>query len=199
MIAMTRPSHWTERFQCDIDTLIAAALSTDYAVDLLVAFSNAATRHGDPAWITALSMQLLTWYDHPEHQHTAAQMTTALVAAAPANERDAILRKLLAASKGPQFSFLQGALTAVDSEWSAETTRLAFERLEQRIDMGDVEYTRPRDTFAHWGARVDVPTASRALERILQRIADKSPWRNALETLRDIIEFRLAMRLELST
>jgi hypothetical protein len=144
-------------------------------------------------------MQLLTWYDHAEHQGTAAQLTTALVAAAPSSERDAILRKLLAASKATQFSFLQGALAAADSEWSAETTRLAFERLEQRTGSGDSDYMRPRDTFAHWAARVDVPTASRALESILQRLADKSPWRNALEALNDNIEFRLAMRQELST
>ena len=199
MIAMAPPSHWGEHFKSEIDTLIAAALSTDYAVDLLLAFSNAAIRHHDAAWITALSLQLLAWYDHAENQGLAAQTTTALVAAAPASERDAILRKLLTASKGPQFSFLQGALAAADSEWSAETTRLACERLEQRVGLETADSVRPRDTFAHWGPRVEVATASRALLRILEHTGDKSPWRNALEALNDIIEFRVAMRQELST
>lgn len=199
MIALAPPSHWCERFASDVETLIAAALSTDYAVDLLLAFSNAAIRHRDIAWISALSVQLLAFYDHAEHQVAAAQTTAALVAAAPPGERDMILRKLLAASNAPQFTFLQGAVAAADSEWSAETTRVACERLRQRIQMGDAEYTRPRDSLAHWGSRVEVVTASRALEEIIERAGNKSPWRNALETLRDIIEFRTAMRQELST
>jgi hypothetical protein len=199
MIAIARPAHWCERFRCDIETLIAAALSTDYAVDLLLALSDASIRHRDTAWIAALSTQWLAWSDHAELQGVAAQTTATLVAAAPASEGDAILRRLLAASKPPQLDFLQGALAATDVEWSAETTGLAFERLDQRTQIGASDYTRARNMFVHWGTRVEAATASRALTRMLERTSDKSGWRNALEGLHDIIEFRLAMRQELAT
>jgi hypothetical protein len=199
MIALAPPAHWCERFRCDIETFIAAALSTDYAVDLVLALSHASIRHRDRAWIAALSTQWLTWFDHAELQGVAAQTTATLVAAAPSNERDAILRQLLAASKPPQLDFLQGTLAAADLEWSAETTRLAFERLDQRTQIGESDYTRPRNTLAHWGTRAEAATASRALTRMLERTPDKSAWRNALEALHDIIEFRLAMRQELTT
>src|SRR6185503_6987793 len=119
--------------------------------DLLLALSHASIRHRDTAWIAALCTQWLTWFDHAELQGVAAQTTATLVAAVPSSERDAILRQLLAASKTPQLDFLQGTLAAADLEWSAETTRLAFERLDQRAQIGESDYTRARNTLAHWG------------------------------------------------
>ena len=199
MIAITRPAHWCERFQCDVDTFITAALSTDYATNLLLALSNAAVRHRDPTWIAALSTRLLSWYGHPEQQGIAAQTIPALVAASPSRERDAILRQLLAASKAPQLDFLQGTLVATQVEWSAQTTRLAFELLNQCTEFISSEYSNTRNTLTRWGSRVEVATGSGALALILERTGDKSPWRNALEALQQIIEFRLAMRQELST
>ena len=37
------------------------------------------------------------------------------------------------------------------------------------------------------------------MRRVLECTDDKSPWRNALAALREIIQFRLAMRQELAT
>jgi hypothetical protein len=199
MIATAQPAHWCERFQCDVDTFITAASASDYAANLLVALSNAAVRHRDATWIAALSTRLLTWYGHPEQQGIAAQTIPALVAASPSRERDAILRQLLAAIKAPQLDFLQGTLVATQVQWSAETTRLAFDLLNQCTEFVAPEYSNVRNTLTRWGSHVEVATASGALVRILERTGDKSPWRNALEALNEIIEFRLAMRQELST
>jgi hypothetical protein len=198
MIALVQPSHWCERFQCDIATLLSAARVTDYAADLVQAFAAAAIRHHDGAWIAALSSELLTGMGDPERQPIARQLIPSLVAAAPVAVRDSILQELLAASKAAQLDFLHPMLAAVD-EWSAETTRLAFALLEQSTEFVAPEYTRPRQTLSHWGPRADVETASRELARILARLGEPSPWKNAIETLQDIIEFRLAMRQELLT
>jgi hypothetical protein len=56
-----------------------------------------------------------------------------------------------------------------------------------------------RITYADWGPRADVPTAAAALSRLLSGCSDKSPWRNTLEKLNAIIEFRTAIRQELLT
>jgi hypothetical protein len=199
MIAMAPAASWCERFQCDIDTFLAAALANDYAVDLMRALSQAAIRHRDVAWIEALSTRWLKWYSHPEHDAQAAEMIPALVAAAPPAARDALVHQLLAASDARQFEFLQPTLIASDVAWSAETTRRACELLDQCAELDSSEYSYARNTIPRWGARVEVTTASRALSRILDRTGDKSPWRNALDGLHSIIEFRLAMRQELLT
>jgi hypothetical protein len=199
MIAIAPPSSWCERFQCDIETFITAALATDYAADLLSALSQAAIRHRDVAWIEALSIRWLKWHSHPEHLTRAAEMIPALVAAAPPTARDSILRQLLAASDAQQFDFLQPTLIATDVAWSAETTRRACELLDQCTEFNAPEHSQARYTIPRWGARVEVATASRALSRTLERAGDKSPWRNALDALSSIIEFRLAMRQELLT
>jgi hypothetical protein len=199
MIGMAHPAHWSERFECDPDTFITAALATDYAKDLLVALSDSAIRYRDPTWIAALSTRFLVWHGHPEQQWIAAQRIPALVAAAPSHARDAILRQLLAAGQAAQLDILQGSLVATPMEWSAETTRLAFALLEQATGFVAPEYTGARGTLVRWGSQVDVATARPALARILERTDDKSPWRKALEALQEIIEFRLAMKQELAT
>src|SRR5262249_34857542 len=78
MISMAAPTHWCERFQCDINTFIQAALATDYATDLIPALSAAGVRHSDTAWIIALSAELLQWCSQPERQAVASEMIPAL-------------------------------------------------------------------------------------------------------------------------
>lgn len=198
MIAMVRPAYWCERFNCDIETFIGAALDTDYAADLVGALASAAIRHRDAAWLAALSTRLLEWHGTPERSLRASQTLPELVAASPPSGRDELLRRLLAASQPQQLDFLQGALLATDTPWGPETTRIAFELLGQCTELVAPEYAQGRQALARWGPRVDVATASQALARILERVADKSPWKSALDTLQGIIEFRLAMRQELA-
>lgn len=198
MIAVARPSYWCERFQCDIETFIGAALDTDYAPDFLGALASAAMRHRDAAWIAALSTRLLEWYGNAERSLRAAQTIPELVAATPSAERDNLLRRLLAAIQPQQLDFLQGALIATDTPWSPETTRIAFELLGKCTEFVAPEHTQARHSLVRWGPRVDVATASQALARILERVGEKSPWKSALDALQGIIEFRLAMRQELA-
>jgi hypothetical protein len=199
MVAMARPNHWCERFGCDIQTFLDAALATDYAMDLLLALAHASIRQHDAVWIAALATRLLAFQAAPEQQAVIAQTIPMLVAAAPPTERDRLVRQLLAASKPADLNLLQSALAAADVAWSSETTHLAFQLLAERTRLATSEYSHPRNTLAHWGRYAEVSTASAALARILEQTAAPSPWRNALEALQEIITFRLAMRQELST
>jgi len=188
MIALAPPSHWCERFQCDIDTFIQAVLATDYAADLILALSQAAVRHAARDWILSLSMQQL-----------AAQMLPTFISAVPAAEQDIILQRLFGNLGPEQFELLQTALLASEVEWSAETSRLAWAWLEKRIQSDQVQYSYPRQLLARWGLRAQTETAHREIPRLMERAGERSPWKNALESLQDLIHFRLAMKQELLT
>jgi uncharacterized lipoprotein YmbA len=112
MVAMARPNHWCERFGCDIQTFLDAALATDYAMDLLLALAHASIRQHDAVWIAALATRLLAFQAAPEQQAVIAQTIPMLVAAAPPTERDRLVRQLLAASKPADLNLLQSALAA---------------------------------------------------------------------------------------
>ena len=198
MVSMARPAQWCERLNCDIDTFLDAALATDYGADLLIALCEAAGRYHDAAWILALCTRLLVSQSPPGAQKDGTRMMPALVAAAPAANQDAILKALLSAGKAADLDLLQTVLAGVEVEWGAGTTARAFELLEERLRTDTLNYSYARNTLAAWGPRADVTTAGAVLSRLLAGCPEKSPWRNALDTLNEIIEFRLAMRKELS-
>jgi hypothetical protein len=199
MVSMAPPAHWCERFDCDIETFLDAALATDYATDLLLALCEAARRHHDAQWIKALCNRLLLGRDEVESQDIARRIQPTLIVAAPAESRDGILGQLLGAAKAHQLDLLQPALIAGETGWSADTTQRAFKLLEELAMEGTNSGAVVRVTLADWGSRADVPTAAVAMNRLLSRCSDQSPWRNALEKLNASIEFRTAIRQELLT
>ena len=197
MVAMAPPAQWCERFQCDINTFMQAVLASDFSLELITALSHASIRHSDSEWITPLSMELLKWHVQPERQAAALQLLPALVSAVPGIERDALLQKLFTAGGAAQLELLEPALTTVD--WSAETTRMVFNLLDKRVQADTAQYSHSRQALVRWGMRAETSTAHEEIARVIGRAAEKSPWKNALEALQDIIEFRLAMRQELLT
>jgi hypothetical protein len=84
-------------------------------------------------------------------------------------------------------------------DWSPDTTRHAFELLGRRVRAESQQWSFPRNALAEWGRHAHVETAIAEIERVEARCPDPSPWRNAVEALKDIIEFRAAMRQELLT
>jgi Family of unknown function (DUF5691) len=197
MVAMAPPAHWCERFQCDIDTFLKAVLATDYATDLILALSQASVRHAAQEWIAPLSMELLQWYGQSERALLASQMLPTLISAVPATAQDAILQRLFGACDPHQFQLLESALLATNVEWSAETTRLAFALLEKRIQPDRNQYPYPRQLLERWGLRAQTESAHREILRLLERAGEQSPWKNALESLQSILDFRLTMKQEL--
>jgi hypothetical protein len=199
MIALTRPAHWTERFGCDAETFIEAALGTDHARELLLALSRAAARHEDLNWITALCAAWLQWNPSDEPGNVQADMLSTLIAAAPPGARESLLQHLLGQLDAARFDLALTVLAALDRPWNAEITRRALGLLSQRIAAETQAWSHPVNTLTEWGRRAHLVVASEALADLLARCPDKSPWRNALEALQDIIEFRVAMNQELST
>ena len=191
------PSWWRERFDCDPGTFIDAVVATDYGTDLLLALAEAASRARDVAWISALCERLVEWSGPVDSALSVHQALVSLLVAAPSESREAILQPLLGALNLSRFDLLLLLLGSLDVEWGPGSTRQAFELLEKRVQEDTQTYVYPRNTLANWGVHADVATASAALMRILDRCADKSPWRNVLETLNDTFEFRTAMRREL--
>jgi hypothetical protein len=84
-----------------------------------------------------------------------------------------------------------------DLPWSAGATAFALKTLGKRIAGDSQQYSHPRNMLDTWGQRCDVPTASATLPGMLAG-ADNSAWRNALEQFDDIVQFRAAMRKELT-
>lgn len=198
MVAMAPPAHWCERFQCDINTFMQSVLACDFSQELITALSHASIRHSDSEWITPLSMELLKWFSQPERLAAASQLLPALVSAVPPGAaRDALLQKLFTAGGTAQLELLEPALTATD--WSAETTRLVFNLLDKRVQADTAQYSHSRQALVRWGMRAETAAAHEEIARLIGHCADKSPWKNALEALQDIIEFRLAMKQELLT
>jgi len=199
MVAMVQPAQWCERFGCDIQTFLDAALATDYPDDLFLALCEAACRHQDALWISALGHRLLLWPNHAESQDIARRTLANMIASASVASRSAILGELLGAAKANQLDLMHVALVADDAGWSAQTTQRAFELLDERMMEQITTYSLVRNSLAEWGPRADIPTASAAINRLLSRCPDTSPWRSVLDKLNAIIEFRTAIRQELLT
>lgn len=199
MVAMMRPSWWCERFDCDVETFLGAVQETDYATDLLLALAEAASRNQDVAWISALARRLVKWSGPQELQPGVHQAFAALLASAPASDREAVLEPILASLDQSQFDLVLLLLDALDVEWGAGSTRRAFELLDKRVRDDSQTYSYARNVLTSWGSHADVTVASAALARTIERCPDKSPWRNALDTLNEMLEFRTAMRRELLT
>jgi leucyl aminopeptidase (aminopeptidase T) len=87
----------------------------------------------------------------------------------------------------------------VDTAWNAETTNLALQLIAKASRSDTQSWSHTRTALAEWGRRAEVPTASEKLPDILERCPADSPWRNALEHLSAIVDFRLAMHKELLT
>jgi hypothetical protein len=76
-------------------------------------------------------------------------------------------------------------------------TRLALAHVKTLASRQVSTYQQPRNVFDRIGYYCDVPSASELVPAILDAIDAQSSWRNAVEQLNDIVEFRAAMRREI--
>jgi hypothetical protein len=199
MVSLVPPSHWTTRFDCDVRTLIAAVDETEYANELLSALRHAATRHADETWLAALLQHLITQRPAGDSAGATDQALLELINAAPLANRERLLTQALVSISDSGFSLALTVLTGSGVDWSAETTRRAFELLAGRVRAESQQWSFARNTLAAWGRHAHVETAVPEIARVEARCPDPSPWRNAVEALKEIIEFRAAMRQELLT
>jgi hypothetical protein len=199
MVSLVPPAHWATRFDCDAPTLIDAVADTEHGAELLSALRDAASRHADDTWLAALLQHLLAQRPAGEAAGAADTEILALMNATAPESRERLLAQALASIENSSFSLALALLNASAIDWSAETTRRAFELLSARVRGESQQWSFARNVLAAWGRHAHVGTAIAAIERVDARCPDPSPWRNAVEALKEIIEFRAAMRQELST
>jgi hypothetical protein len=190
MVELSQPNDWTARFQCDPATLIDAMMATEYAAELLDAFSESAKRHRDPAWLRALCDAWLG----AKQDYIGTQAVAQLVAAATEDERGSLIEALLG-KKDHNFAFT--LLGSIDVPWTSSLTAKALEMLANRARDERQQWSHNRNALSQWALNCDVPTAAAKLPRILETTSTESAWRNALEELNDLVEFRAAMKREM--
>lgn len=194
MVELVPPRHWCERFGCDAPTFVAAAVETDHASELLSALSLAATRHPDVEFISALCD---AWLKSANEPPVIAQTVARLVAALPAGIRSEMFEGQLRQLSERDFDAMFHLTMNYDLPWSASATAFALKMLGKRVASDSQQYAHSRDALDTWGQRCDVPTARSVLVDMLLA-AEQSPWRNALQQFDDIVQFRAAMRKELT-
>jgi hypothetical protein len=194
MISMAPPTHWTSRFSCDAATFTEAALATDYASELLNALSAAVARHPDREWIDALGA---AWLGSGADPQTIAQSLAALVSGAPEAHRAALLEGHLRELVPRRFDVAFPLLQLVDLHWTPAVTKLALDGVAASVRADKQQSSHTRNTFDAWARRCDIAVATTRVPQLLEACAADSPWRNALEQMTDIVEFRAAMNEEL--
>ncbi|HJY38204.1 MAG TPA: DUF5691 domain-containing protein [Steroidobacteraceae bacterium] len=194
MVELVPPRHWCERFGCDAPTFVEAAVATDHASELLSALSLAATRFPDAEFIGALCD---AWLKSANELPVIAQAVARLVFALPTERRSEMFEAQLRKLSERDFDAMLHLTMNYDLPWSAGATAFALKALGKRIAGDSQQYSHPRNMLDTWGQRCDVPTASATLPGMLAG-ADNSAWRNALEQFDDIVQFRAAMRKELT-
>ena len=195
MISLVPPSHWTSRFGCDARTLLEAVVETEYGAELIAALSQAAGRHADETWLAELLRQSLA--NHQAAENNTDGLVIELINAAQADTRERLLSQALGSIGVASFPLALTLLSSSGADWSPETTRCAFQLLAARVRAESQQYAFPRNTLTDWGRHAHIETAVADIERIDASCPDPSPWRNAVEALKEIIGFRAAMRQEL--
>jgi hypothetical protein len=199
MIGLVPPSHWTTRFGCDPNTLIDAVADTEYSGELLSALTEAAIRHADDAWLAALLQHFLNQRPAADSGDATDATILQLISAAPIASRERLVAQVLTSIGDGRFPLVLSVLNVSGADWSPDTTRRAFELLAQRVRTESQQWSFPRNVLSEWGRHAHVETAIAEVERVDARCPDPSSWRNAVEALKEIIEFRAAMRQELLT
>ena len=194
MVAMAPPRHWCERFNCDAETFLQAALATEYAADLLSALSAAVARHPDSEWSSSLCN---AWLNQSNEPQITASALAALITSTAAAERLTLLHSVLSEARSRRPEVLLLLLSSVELQWNPPITALAMNLLEGSARKDTQNWSHARNLLDSWAIRCDVATAVQRLPDMFAQCPEKSPWRNALEQLNDNVDFRAAMRKEL--
>jgi hypothetical protein len=198
MIACVRPSYWTETWGVDAAKVLDAALKTDHAHELLAGFTEAALRHPSEDWLEALCDRSIPRREKDDEALALTQNLVRLLEAAPPSARDRLLLSVLRKLEPARFDVAVAALGSAKARWSSDVTKAACSLLAEIVRNDSRPFPHPRTTLAEWGVRADVGTGMQTVPTLLDKLADGSPWRNAIEHLTDTLRFRADMQQELS-
>ncbi len=187
------PAYWSQQFGCSAAALLEAAGGTEYAQDLLSAWSAAAVRHPAGEWLDALCAGWIASGHEPELQREAL---VKLLSAA-GQQQSALLLKHLPALLPSHLDLALDLLRQLGLRWDAAVTRMVLEALLDVVRQDQQRWSHARNALQSEAQHCDVATARRQLPELMEVCAEASPWRNALECLQDVVEFRAAMQQEL--
>ncbi len=169
-------------------------METDYAGELLTALSEAAQRYPEREWLLALTDGWLATKD----AQVRAERIVEVLQNAPDEVREAVLAAQLSKLDSLRDHYMILALLqTVQFGYGPELTRVAIMHLRTIATKQKSTYQQPRNLFDPIGYHCDVPTASELVPAVLDAVSTDSNWRNAVEQLNDIVEFRAAMRREI--
>jgi hypothetical protein len=195
LIAMVPPAHWSERFACDAQTFIGAALATDHSTELLGALTAAAARHPRGDWSQALAR---AWMAHPQDFAVVTQAIIELANGAPPADRAALIEQQLRDAKPENFGYISHVLDVVELRWNTSITTLALDHLATLVSGPQNKWAQARNCLDPWARRCDLAIAAPRAAVLLEKTGEGHSWRNALEQFNDIVAFRAAMHKELT-
>jgi hypothetical protein len=194
-VARVPPDYWCVRFGCDARTFFDAVLATDYAQELALALTEAATRHPRREWALLLAQH---WIRSLEDFAQVSGIVATLIASAPPAERADIVEAIVHEANAQSSGYVQHLLTTLDFPWSARLTDLAFDHLARFAAATGGQWALYRNSLDAWARYCDRATGARRGAALFEKCGEGHAWRNALEQFNDIVAFRVAMQQELS-
>jgi hypothetical protein len=194
IVALAPLSYWVTRFQCEPEMLVAGVMESDYAEELLPALSEAAQRYPERQWLLALTQGWMATKD----ALIRATRIVELLKNAPHEARETVLATQLSKLDSLRDHYMiLSLLQTMQFAYGPELTRLALTHLRTIALKQKSQYPQPRNLFDPIGYHCDVSIASGLMRELLEAFDTQSNWRNAVEQLNDIVDFRAAMRREL--
>lgn len=144
-LALIPPAHWSERFQADPATLIAATEGGEWTDIVLSGWKQAAVRHRDEAWATALWKH---WIDAPNGQRLPGevrQMVSDLTACLPPYQAEQVMLAAITRTKSLEDRFYN-AFQRLPRPWSVAFGNVVLQLL--RAWLRDVR--QPGQTNKSW-------------------------------------------------
>jgi hypothetical protein len=164
MVARVPPAHWTERFACSPAELLDAAGATEYAQELLGAWSTAALRHPAVQWLDALCAAWLASKQEPQLQSEAL---VRLLAAA-GERRQELLLKYVRSLLPNHFEIALFVLSRLQLPWTPDITQLVLAALRVVVHRDKQKWSHARNTLQSEALLCDISTARQQWPRLLE-------------------------------
>jgi len=193
IVAAVPPQAWVNEWNVDPETIISAALRSDWAQALTEGWAAGTVLHRDPAWIEAL----LT-IGFPGEQPTGlAPKLDALVGALSIERREAFITALLRNDTKGDTPLLY--LGAAEHAWSEPFATLVLDRLRKRVTAGAAQ-----NAAIDWYLRDVIPRLALRVPASLAGATDGWPtgddaagFDKALDSFISILTFRRELAEEL--
>ncbi len=136
MVALTPLQYWTSQYR-EPETWLSAALSSDWALPLVMGWKEAACREQNALWaealLTSVSLATLKKND-PLNEHYRLESIAPLIGCLAPNAAQALAVRVLEASKrATQFARSDTVIQALDFPWDEPTSRTIVEHLATRL------------------------------------------------------------------